>query len=521
MAPEGGEEQQREEEEEEGEVGEDHDAPAHYPSAPLDELFDISTTVDPSYIISLIRKLLPMGTGIRDHCDGVVDGASRVQSSSNDHMEASGYDNENAADTVKQSACQEGEMENSCDRNRQQKISAEEEVWEEYGCVLWDLATSRTHAELMVENLILEVLLANLMVSQPVRVTEICLGIIGNLVCHEVPMKVIVSRSELIEIIMEQLFLDDTECLIEACRILASGLQGTESVTWAESLRSEHILHRILWIADNTLNPKLIEKSVGLLLAIIEGQHVGPLLLPSLMKLGLPSLLINLLSLEMGKLKNERIPERYSVLDAILHAVEALSVIDDHSQELCSNKELFQLVCELVKYPDKFEIATPCVTATILIANILSDVADLASEISQDYQFLQGLFDILPFVSSDLEARSALWSIVARLLIRVQEDHISLTSLHQYVLILANKSDLIEDDLLNGQFGESTAENDCLNTYETMSNARKAALRRIICILNKWSDPKDHLDGNQTCEWQASKVNIDRLLECCRKYTEN
>lgn len=93
-----------------------------------------------------------------------------------------------------------------------------------------------------------------------------------------------------------------------------------------------------------------------------------------------------------------------------------------------------------------------------------------------DYQFLQGLFDILPFVSSDLEARSALWSIVARLLIRVQEDHISLTSLHQYVLILANKSDLIEDDLLNGQFGESTAENDCLNTYETMSNARKAAV---------------------------------------------
>lgn len=96
-----------------------------------------------------------MGTGTRDHCDGVVDGASRVQSSSNDHMEASGYDNENAADTVKQSACQEGEMENSCDRNRQQKISAEEEVWEEYGCVLWDLATSRTHAELMVLKLLL------------------------------------------------------------------------------------------------------------------------------------------------------------------------------------------------------------------------------------------------------------------------------------------------------------------------------------------------------------------------------
>ena len=27
---------------------------------------------------------------------------------------------------------------------------AGDEVWEEYGCVLWDLAASRTHAELMV-----------------------------------------------------------------------------------------------------------------------------------------------------------------------------------------------------------------------------------------------------------------------------------------------------------------------------------------------------------------------------------
>ncbi|KAM5584360.1 hypothetical protein ABKV19_003964 [Rosa sericea] len=55
-----------------------------------------------------------------------------------------------------------------------------EEAWEEYGCILWDLSASKTHAELMVQNLVLEVLLANLMVSQSVRTTEIGLGIIGN-----------------------------------------------------------------------------------------------------------------------------------------------------------------------------------------------------------------------------------------------------------------------------------------------------------------------------------------------------
>lgn len=47
---------------------------------------------------------------------------------------------------------------------------------------------------------------------------------------------------------------------------------------------------------------------------------------------------------------------RYGVLDVILHAIETLSTLDGHSQEICSNKELFQLVCDLIKLPDKVEV---------------------------------------------------------------------------------------------------------------------------------------------------------------------
>lgn len=53
-------------------------------------------------------------------------------------------------------------------------------------------------------------------------------------------------------------------------------------------------------------------KSVGLLLAIIGSQQeITSALLPPLVKLGLPSLLINLLSFEMRKLTQEGISERY------------------------------------------------------------------------------------------------------------------------------------------------------------------------------------------------------------------
>lgn len=75
------------------------------------QLFNISTTVDPSYIISLIRKLLPEQTN--NHLDSVTQVSN----------------------------------ENKC---HDQQHNVGNDSWEEYGCILWDLATSKTHAEFMV-----------------------------------------------------------------------------------------------------------------------------------------------------------------------------------------------------------------------------------------------------------------------------------------------------------------------------------------------------------------------------------
>jgi len=40
----------------------------------------------------------------------------------------------------------------------------------------------------------------------------------------------------------------------------------------------------------------------------------------------------------------------------VFRAIEALSALDGHSQEICSNKELFKLACDMVKLPDKVEV---------------------------------------------------------------------------------------------------------------------------------------------------------------------
>ncbi|BBN67780.1 ARM repeat superfamily protein, partial [Prunus dulcis] len=365
---------------------------------------------------------------------------------------------------------------------------------------------------------------------------EITLGIIGNLACHEVPMKHIVSTSGLIGTVVDQLFSEYAQCLCEACRLLTVGLQSSERISWAKELQSEHILSRILWIAENSLNPQLIEKSVELLLATIESsEEVVLILLPPLMKLGLASLLINLLDFEMSQLLSERVPERYPILDVILRSIEALSVIDGHSQEICSNKDLFRLVCDLVKLPDKVENymffllkksranirISMCVEVTAYkcypflkpyseklpsdsFGLITPHEVEVTLYIHPDLPFLQGLLDIFPFSSEDLEARSALWNIIARLLVRVQENEMSRSALQQYVSVLVSKSDVIEDDLLDSQLDE-------LN-----SKARTTSLRRIICLLNQWTASKDdHKENEMMGNRHEDDINIDRLLDCC------
>ncbi|CAN7038242.1 unnamed protein product [Brassica rapa subsp. trilocularis] len=497
------------------------DCPSHHPPPPPDELFDIDTTVDPSYVISLIRKLLPTDSG-SEECDESTElrhmnAKNAVQARSGDgFVDAASKGDPERMDTG-------GNRNESISMEKDKASSSVEEAWEEHGCVLWDLAASETHAELMVQNLILQVLHANLLVSTSDRIREICLGIIGNLACHESLLKHVESTSGLVNTLVGQLFLDDTQCLTEVCRqeksylILTTGLYGPGCNFWAECLQSDDILRRILWIAENTLNPHLIDKSVGLLLAILEDQsEVGKLLIPPLMTLGLTSLLINLLSFEMSKLIKERIQERSSVLEMILRAIEALSASDTHSKEICSSKQLFHLVCDLMKLQDKAEVvAACCVTAGVLIANILSETVSFIPEVSQDFSFLEGLFSTLPFASDDLEARRAIWSVIARLLARVNESEIDTFCLRQYVLVLLRNSDIIEDDLLDIQLEDSKEES--LNSFppQGKSSSRAIAIQQIESMLNNWNIRKEE-SMNGECS-----VNIDdvkRLYDCCQRY---
>ncbi|KAK6163439.1 hypothetical protein DH2020_000303 [Rehmannia glutinosa] len=489
--------------------------PAHHPSAPPHESFDISTTVDPSYVISLIRKLLPSNVKDGEHAtgSGLIGEEPKTESRKEDAINLP----ENGGEMEAIENC--GELDGPEPRNddQNQGQSAVEETWEECGCILWDLAASEDHAQFMVQKFILDVLLANLVVSQPSRITEISLGIIGNLACHEISRKQIASTNGLVGAIVEQLLLDDVPCLCEACRLMRIFLHGIKARLGIERLFMRNILVRKQWVARSTLRLPRIVKIVGFLLAVLESQkEVAAILLPRLLELDLSNLLFKLLAFEMSKLKGERIPERYTVLDMVLRAIEALSTMDEYSQEICLNKELLQLVKDLIELPDKFEVASSCVTAAVLIANILTDATDLASELSQDMNFLQGLFDVFPFASDDTEAQNAIWSIIARLLTLIQESEMSPSIFRFLVSILASKLDLIEDELLVRPLDHG--EQKTADTSGTKIDARVVAMKRICNILTRWKFSDDSVKNTSSMEdYRINEEDVDKLLDHCRK----
>lgn len=117
--------------------------------------------------------------------------------------------------------------------------------------------------------------------------------------------------------------------------------------------------------------------------------------------------------------------------------------------------------------------------ATVTVDYVLSVIGSLtsASSWNADILFLQGLFDIFPFVTGDLQARNIIWSTLARLLLQIQENSISISSLQQYVRVLLEKAYLIEDDL------EGHASDDPGEGFKISFSGEKNECNHYICIL--------------------------------------
>ncbi|KAG0477330.1 hypothetical protein HPP92_014171 [Vanilla planifolia] len=513
-------------------------APSHLPFAPSSDSFD-TTTVDPSYIISLIRMLLPNQESTWKKSDSITSSLCPVEESMVHTMDASMVGEFNCikksmsieADSnpgwhsILNGGC-EGFMDHHfvgmrLDHGEAGRTTGSddletgaivmEKAWEDAGCILWDLSAIRTHAEFMVNNFLLDVLLASLHASKSPRITEICLGILGNLACHDVSNDAMVSKDGLIETIIYQLFQNDCTCLFETFRLLTSSLQGRRSAIWAKAILFEEACERIIWIAENTLNTMLLEKCVDFLLTVINSKEAANILLQPLIKFGLMNLVVNLLACELSNLEDKLVAERTCIIDQILCLVEALSTLDYNMEKVFAREELYQLICRVIKLPEKFEFTCSRVSAVVIIANLLVDGQHFASQLSQDYEFIEALLDTIPLVSDDSQARDAIWCILSGLLPRIPEHDISSLSLNLLASIFVEKSNLIEEDLKS-----HSSEVEPPNGNNTSPIV--TTLWRIACVVEEWLAQKLERTADGAPCGGNGEDKAERLLQLCKKF---
>lgn len=515
------------------------------PSLSEVEHFETSTLVDPSYIIHLIRQLLPHAAGVKresqqdennitsskdnnpmeriqdkssvtanrntditnndpeapgscNHQGDVSQEISTNRENNQRHMQVEDDHGTSLAEdefssVERKNAHLRQEVGEMLDDTEHTESKVQEDLREEAGCVLWDLAANPDHAKFMVENHLLDVLLAMLSVLIPDRMREICLGIMGNLACHAVLERAMVATIGLVQMVVQQLFFEDSPSLSETCRLLSAGLRSGEVVSWGEALQPEQVLQRILWVAANTMNSQLLEKSTELLLAMVDShKEETSSLLPSLMHLGLPEVLTDLLTCEITAISEGTPAHGEVVLDTLLQIGEALSLTDKYSAQLASNKELFGLAGKVIRLSGKDEVGPPGITAVVLVANLLAEQEKLIDEVLYDANFLNNLLELLPSASDDPGARNALWSVLGRMfgiLATSQEigpsrrDLVSVLARHS-VLIAEDLDDHRDDD--NGEDDKRLFERANSVSFNKGFKSKISTVSKMVHLLNDW-----------------------------------
>lgn len=381
----------------------------------------------------------------------------------------------------------------------------EEDPREEAGCVLWDLAASQTHADFLVENHVLEVLMASLRAPYTNRIREISLGILGNLACHPGPERAMVQTDGLVQLVVQQLFDDDPPSLIETCRLLSAGLHSDEASAWVTVLDSEDLLGRIMWMAANTMHAQLLEKSTELLLAMVDGRRDSSSpLLPGLLRLGLPDLLTDLMASELASVTEGTSSHGDLVLDIVLQITEALSLSDDCAEQLAADRKLFSLACQVVRLSEREEIGPSAISATVLLANLLAEDISLIHELDHDVVLVGRLISLVPGAGDDPGARNALWSILGRVCQSLvtpsnREDTCGLAGM---ATVLAESCSLILEDLEEHREEDSEEDEERVKAGHDVSTSASRGLEaklvttsNMVLVMEQWVKARGQSNG--------------------------
>ncbi|XP_076234690.1 protein SAAL1 [Calliopsis andreniformis] len=129
-------------------------------------------------------------------------------------------------------------------------------------CTLWDMTTEKDIVQFLLDNDFFKIAEFALNSSEEPRLTEIILGILGNMTCEQVVLELLGTKKELLETILRHLSSEDTATLVQILRLLRSALwsiQNNPESKWRVNLKNSTYLREVVpFILKSSTNEDLL-----------------------------------------------------------------------------------------------------------------------------------------------------------------------------------------------------------------------------------------------------------------------
>ncbi|KAL2717240.1 protein SAAL1 [Vespula squamosa] len=149
-------------------------------------------------------------------------------------------------------------------------------------CILWDMTAEKDIAMYLYESDFLKIVETSLETSTVPRLTEILLGIIGNMSCQTSILESMGNNNRLVKTIWRNLLSDDTESLLQIFRLLQAviwDIQRNPESQWVKNIKEcDFFSDIVIFVLNSSTNNDLLVTTLDLLLSISQLSNTNFLL---------------------------------------------------------------------------------------------------------------------------------------------------------------------------------------------------------------------------------------------------
>lgn len=265
-------------------------------------------------------------------------------------------------------------------------------------CKLWDMTANEDVSLFLEEWKSPDILLSVIAKTNAPRVTEICMGILGNMVCTASISKSLSENEDLVALALSMLSGRDPPTLVETCRFLNTSLSHPESANrWLAAIKEdEEVYQNVAFILQSSTNIDLLHNAVDLVDLILDSSEDIAEIWSS------PSLVDGLVE----AFKQAR-SERRATVSVILHAIQLISITSSGSECLVRmNETLLPVLAQYMSDVCEEEVITTkgqertMASSVIVVNNLLK--GDKPEKILKDEkQLLKNLLKLLQVAKRD------------------------------------------------------------------------------------------------------------------------